>query len=108
MKGSDSIQDIMKAIKRDKSYYDNLPETSKRKKQYSKYNFERLDPIKISRLYLERRGITPYQFIKTDFSRTDLVYKERYLKQEKQSLYLQLQLHYILFFLYTFYSHYFL
>lgn len=81
--GSDSIQDIMKAIKRDKAYFDSLPQGSKKRKAYSAFNFEKLDPIKISKLYKEKRGITPYEFIKTDFSRTDLVYKEKYVEQAR-------------------------
>ena len=30
-------------------------------------------------LFREKRGITPYQFAKTDFSRTDLVYQEKHI-----------------------------
>lgn len=83
--GLDPVEQIAEAIHRDKTYFDELPENSKKKKFYSKYNFEKLDPVKIAMLFREKRGITPYQFAKTDFSRTDLVYQERFVQSKRKS-----------------------
>lgn len=79
--GEDSVQAIQTAINRDKDYFDKLPENSKKRKLYSKYEFERLDPKKIAVLFRERRGITPYQFAKLDFNR-DSIYKEKYVNKK--------------------------
>ena len=83
--GLDPVEQIAEAIHRDKTYFDELPENSKKKKFYSKYNFEKLDPVKIAMLFREKRGITPYQFAKTDFSRTDLVYQERFVQSKRKT-----------------------
>lgn len=79
--GEDPVQAIQTAINRDKDYFDELPENSKKRKLYSKYEFERLDPKKIAVLFRERRGITPYQFAKLDFNR-DSIYKEKYVNKK--------------------------
>ena len=81
--GLNPIEQIRKTIERDKKYFDALPEKSKKRKLYASYAFEKLDPEKISVLFRERRGITPYQFAETDFSQTDLVYKNRYCQKKK-------------------------
>ncbi|MBQ7411027.1 MAG: hypothetical protein IJW20_06575 [Clostridia bacterium] len=83
--GLDPVEEIRETIKRDKEYYDSLPEGSKKKKLYSAYEFEKLDPEKIAILFRERRGITPYQFAEIDFEQKDLVIKDRYLKSKKMS-----------------------
>lgn len=66
-------EEVAKAIQRDKEYYDRLPENSRKRKLYSTYNFEKLDPKKISLLFRERRGIKPYEFAKLDFENRSLV-----------------------------------
>ena len=81
--GLDPVEEIEKTIKLDKEYYDSLPEGSKKKKLYSTYEFEKLDPEKIAMLFRERRGITPYQFVGLDYDRKELVMKERYLTTKK-------------------------
>ena len=83
--GLDPVEQISEAIQRDKAYFDELPENSKKRKFYSRYNFDKLDPVKIAMLFREKRGITPYQFAKTDFSRTDLVYQERFVQSKRKS-----------------------
>ncbi len=79
--GEDPVQAIQTAINRDKDYFDKLPENSKKRKLYSKYEFEKLDARKIATLFRERRGITPYQFAKLDFNR-DSIYKEKYVNKK--------------------------
>ena len=79
--GEDPVQAIQTAINRDKAYFDKLPENSKKRKLYSKYEFEKLDARKIAVLFRERRGITPYQFAKLDFNR-DSIYKEKYVNKK--------------------------
>lgn len=83
--GLDPVEEIKATIKKDKEYYDSLPESSKKKKLYSTYEFEKLDPEKIAILFRERRGITPYQFTEIDFEQKNLVIKDRYLKVKKMS-----------------------
>ncbi len=81
--GVDPVEQITAAIQRDKAYYDALPLDSKKRRFYSTYEFEKLDPTKIAMLFREKRGITPYQFAKTDFSKSELVYQDKYLKSRK-------------------------
>ena len=82
--GQSSVEQIKMAIQRDKDYYDSLPDNSRKKSLYSTYEFEKLDPEKIAMLFREKRGITPYQFAKTDFSRKELVYKDRYISNTRK------------------------
>lgn len=77
--GKNPVVEIKKAITRDKEYYDNLPETSKKKKAFSTYNFEKLDANKIAKFFKAKRAITPYEFSKIDFDDKSLVYKGRYI-----------------------------
>lgn len=77
--GLDPVEQIEETIKRDRTYFESLPENSKVRRFYSSYNFDKLDPKRIALLFREKRGITPYQFAKTDFSRTDLVYQEKHI-----------------------------
>ena len=84
-KGLNPVDEVRNAIERDKSYYDKLPINSKLREEYASYEFEKLDPEKIAVLFKEKRGITPYQFAKTDFSRTDLVYQERFVQSKRKS-----------------------
>ncbi len=79
--GKNPVIEIKKAITRDKEYYDSLPETSKRKKAFSTYNFEKLDSNKIAKLFKGKRAITPYEFSKIDFDDKSLVYKGRYISE---------------------------
>ena len=81
--GLDPVEKIKEVIKRDKEYFDSLPEGSKKKKLYSTYEFDKIDPEKIAVLFRERRGITPYQFIGIDFTQKGLVMKDRYLTGKK-------------------------
>ncbi len=81
--GLDPVEEIKEVIKRDKEYFDSLPEGSKKKKLYSTYEFDKIDPEKIAVLFRERRGITPYQFIGIDFTQKGLVMKDRYLTGKK-------------------------
>ena len=78
--GLDPVKQIRAAIQRDKAYFDELPENSKKRKLYSSYEFEKLDPAKIAILFREKRGITPYQFAKMDFNKKELVYQDKYIK----------------------------
>lgn len=71
--GLDSEEEVAKAIERDKAYFDKLPVNSRKRALYTTYDFERLDPKKISRLFRERRGITPYEFAKLNFEDRSLV-----------------------------------
>lgn len=79
--GLNPVVEINKAIQRDKEYFDNLPQNSKKRKLYSTYEFEKLDAEKIAMLFREKRAITPYQFAKIDFDKKDQVYQDRYLKK---------------------------
>lgn len=84
-KDSNAVEEIKNAIQRDKEYYEQLPQNSKKRKLYSTYEFEKLDPEKIANLFKERRGITPYQFAKIDFSKKELVYTEKALEDRKKA-----------------------
>lgn len=77
--GLNPVEKIEEAIQRDKRYYDSLPVNSKKRKLYSKYEFDKLDPKKIAQFFREKRAITPYQFAKIDFGQRDQVYKSQYL-----------------------------
>ena len=77
--GVDATNRIASAINRDKAYLESLPENSPRKKLYNLYNFEKLDPAKISRLFHERRYVTPYQFAQVDFSDVGRIYYDKYI-----------------------------
>lgn len=84
--GRDPVVAIRKAIQRDKSYFDSLPENSKKKKLYAGYEFEKLDPEKIANLFRERSYITPYQFAELDFDNKALVYKNRYVSRSDDEI----------------------
>ena len=58
---------------------------SRKKKLYSTYNFEKLDPTKISKLFREKRGITPYEFAKLDFENRSLVECDGQTKKSKKT-----------------------
>ncbi len=81
--GLDPVEAIKETIRRDKAYYDSLSDGSKKKKLYSTYEFDKLDPEKIALLFRERRGITPYQFAEIDFDQRNLVEKDKDLKSKK-------------------------
>lgn len=80
--GLNPEKEIKKAIDRDKKYYDSLPVNSKKRKLYSSYNFEKLDPSKIAMYFRERRGMTPYDFAQIDFDNKVPVYNDAYLPTE--------------------------
>lgn len=82
--GLDAEEQIREAIKRDRAYYESLPIDSRKRKLYSSYEFEKLDPKKIALLFREKRGITPYQFANSDFDKKELVYREKYIKIKKK------------------------
>ena len=82
--GKNPVEEIRKAIERDKEYFDSLPLNSSKRNLFSSYQFEKLDPEKIALLFREKRSITPYQFAKIDFDRTDLVYKNRFISNKMQ------------------------
>lgn len=79
--GKDSVKEIIKAIQRDKRYYDRLLETSKKKQLYKMYEFDKLDPLKIATFFKEKKGITPYQFAKINFDNKENVYKKEVLSK---------------------------
>lgn len=81
--GMNPEEEIKKAIERDKDYFDKLPLNSRKRKLYSTYNFEKIDPQKVADLFREKRGITPYEFAKLDFEDKTLVYQNKYLKSRK-------------------------
>ena len=83
--GLDPVELISADIKRDRKYFEELPQDSKKRKLYGSYEFEKLDPKRIALLFREKRGITPYQFAKTDFDRRELVYQEKYIEIEKKT-----------------------
>ncbi len=78
--GLDPVEEIEKAINRDKNYFDKLPINSKKRKLYEKYEFEKLDPEKIAKFFKARRAITPYEFAKLDFEDKNHIYQDRYLE----------------------------
>jgi len=78
--GLDPVEEIEKAINRDKNYFDKLPINSKKRKLYEKYEFEKLDPEKIAKFFKARRAITPYEFAKLDFEDKQNIYQDRYLE----------------------------
>lgn len=78
--GLDPVEEIEKAINRDKDYFDKLPINSKKRKLYEKYEFEKLDPEKIAKFFKARRAITPYEFAKLDFEDKQNIYQDRYLE----------------------------
>ena len=67
------------------SFKDLIYEGSNISSSPGKVSINVLDPVKIAMLFREKRGITPYQFAKTDFSRTDLVYQERFVQSKRKS-----------------------
>ena len=52
---------IRQAIARDKEYYSRIPEGTRKKKLFSKYNFDMIDPAKVAQYFKARRAITPYE-----------------------------------------------
>ena len=80
--GLNPQEEIRKAIERDKEYFSKLPAGSKRKKLFSTYNFDKIDPAKVANFFKERRAITPYEFADIDFTDTTLVYKDKYLVED--------------------------
>ena len=81
--GLNAEEEVAKAIQRDKTYFESLPETSRKRKLYSTYEFDKLDPKKISVLFRERRGITPYEFAKLDFDNRSLVEQDSSKRKKK-------------------------
>lgn len=77
--GKNPVVEVKKAIARDKDYYDNLPEESKKKKAMSTYDFEKLDAEKIVNLFKGKRAMTPYEFVKLDLDDRAQVYKGRFI-----------------------------
>lgn len=75
--GLDPAEEIEKVIQRDKAYYDALPAESKAKRNYSHYEFGRLDSRKIAEFFRYKKGMTPYEFINIDFDNRDDVCKEK-------------------------------
>jgi len=73
-------EEISKAIQRDKAYFDALPVNSKKRKLYAGYEFSKLDPSKIAKFFKAKRGITPYEFAKLDFSNRRDIYQDRYFE----------------------------
>lgn len=78
--GLNPEEEISKAIQRDKAYFDSLPAGSKKRRLYSSYKFDRLDPNKIAKFFKAKRGITPYEFAKLDFDNVKNIYKTRYIE----------------------------
>ncbi len=81
--GLDPETEIAKAISRDKKYYDRLPENSKKKALYSGYEFDKLDPAKIANFFKEKKGITPYQFVRINFENKRNTYKDDVLPSDR-------------------------
>jgi hypothetical protein len=81
--GLDPVEEIKKAIERDKTYYDSMPDNSSQKALYAHYEFDKLSPEKIVAFFRERKGIDPYQFAKLDFDNKEAVYKPAYLRTKK-------------------------
>ena len=73
---------IRQAIARDKEYYSRIPEGTRKKKLFSKYNFDMIDPAKVAQYFKARRAITPYEFADIDFSDTTPVYRDKYLVED--------------------------
>lgn len=86
--GLDPVKEIRAVIKRDREYFDALPEGAKgakKKKLYSTYEFDKLDPEKIALLFRERRGITPYEFAEIDFDDKTVIYRDSCLRNKRLS-----------------------
>ena len=84
--GLNPAEEIRKAIKRDKDYFDNLPQKSRKRKLFESYEFEKIDADKLSTFFKARRGITPYEFARLDFEDKTLVYKDEYLKKKSEDV----------------------
>lgn len=80
--GLNPVEEINKAIKRDKKYYDSLPVKSKKRNLFGTYNFEKIDAEKLTTFFKAKRGISPYEFAKLDFDDKTLVYKDEFLKKK--------------------------
>lgn len=81
--GKNPVNEIRKAITRDKEYYDRLPAGSKKRKAFAGYNFEKLDAEKIAVLFKGKRSMTPYEFATLDFDDKSLVYKSRFFGEDE-------------------------
>lgn len=84
--GLNPVEEIRKAIKRDKDYFDSLPQKSRKRKLFESYEFEKIDADKLSTFFKARRGITPYEFARLDFEDKTLVYKDEYLKKKSEDV----------------------
>ena len=84
-KGKDPIQGIMDDIARDKVAFNKLSDNSKKKKDYSLYNFDKLDPEKIANFFRDKRGMTPYDVSKKiDFRNKESIFKSEYIKNKRE------------------------
>lgn len=82
--GLDPVQEICKAIARDKKYFEKIPKNNKARKLYERYEFDKYDPLKIAVFFRERKGITPYQFAQIDFDNKLNIYKKEFLLKGNQ------------------------
>lgn len=75
--GGNPVEQIRKAISRDREYYEGL--SPEEQAAFSCYEFEKLSPEKIAAFFRDKRGYTPYQFAKIDFSDRNRLYKAQYV-----------------------------
>lgn len=79
--GLNPVEEISKAISRDAEYFASLPESEQAK--FKAYEFEKLSPEKIAAFFKDKRGYTPYQFAKIDFSNRNKVYQAKYVEKNR-------------------------
>ena len=81
--GQDSAMEIAKAIARDKKYFEKIPQNNKARKLYEKYEFDKLDPLKIASVFREKKAMTPYQFAKIDFDNKRNIHRDEFLPKDE-------------------------
>jgi len=81
-KDENPINGIRKDIERDRLAFKKLEPNSRKRKLYGNYNFEKLSPEKIAEFFIDKKGITPYEFNDIDFSQVGNMYADRYLRLE--------------------------
>lgn len=81
--GQDSAMEIAKAIARDKKYFEKIPQNNKARKLYEKYEFDKLDPLKIASFFREKKAMTPYQFAKIDFDNKRNIHRDEFLPKDE-------------------------
>lgn len=81
--GLNPVEEIKKAIERDKEYYESLPPS--KQEHFKGYEFEKLSPEKIAAFFKDKRGYIPYQFAEIDFNNRSRLLKGQYVEKRRDT-----------------------